>query len=126
MNWFGPELGRKGAGGDDLRLRSQQQPAKLALVVVAEFEAAVEQQAHVCVLDRRFLGLPEAQMTGHPQMHDQPFGTGTVGARGLMPPGSGGPWGATLHVHRRYLPRRRTDVVARATQRRTELAAVLI
>ena len=47
MNWLGTEPGRKGAGGDDLRLRSQQQPAKLALVVVAEFEAAVEQQVRL-------------------------------------------------------------------------------
>src|SRR5256885_16358565 len=96
MNWLGTEPGRKGAGGDDLRLRSEQQPAKLALVVVAEFEAAVEQKPHVRVLDRRFLGLPEAQMTGHPKMHDQPFGTGTVAARGLMPPGCRGPLGRLL------------------------------
>src|SRR5256885_16190319 len=86
MNWLGTEPGRKGAGGDDLRLRSEQQPAKLALVVVGEFEAAVEQQPHGRVLDRRFLGLPEAQMTGHPQMLDQPLGTGTVGAGCCMPP----------------------------------------
>ena len=59
MNRLWPQPGGKRPGGDEFFLLAEQQPTELPLVVVAQFQAAVEQCAKVRVPDRRFFGFPD-------------------------------------------------------------------
>src|SRR5207253_5427330 len=78
MDGFGAEASREGAGGDEVVLLAEQQTAELALVVVAQFQAAVQPGSVMRVLDRRLFRLPDAQVAGHTEVHDESLGLGVA------------------------------------------------